>query len=718
MTDSEPPSQLWRSPWVRGIGVWFAYLGIAVFATWPLCWSPASTISTGFEFVSTVPLLNVWTLWWNSDRAAAGFHGYWDAPIFYPTKGTFAFSEAQPTMLIAAPIVWLTGSRVLAYNVYLLLILTLNGWSSQRLLQRVGHHPWLAFCGGVMSQMLPFIWWQSGVVQLTTLFGIVWTIHALLDVFDPKQTSGRGATFKDILSIGGVLTRSICNRSERPTHFVQDWKEHVARDVDWSGSAWRGLKLGTAFCLTYLLCNYWGLFLVMIVVPSSIWLWNISLFRFRFWGEIGLAAVLAFAVLAPLIHVQRSLAREHQWTREQSLIRSLSSHPRDFLDTPRTTSQKEHFAKRISSSDHNEQPETPETEVWSLFPGMDAPEDERRDLWPLGGGMLKLILAPIGLLAALAMRGRRRWGLFAATFALVAFGLSLGLTVRIASWVPGLAGECLYERLQQYVPGFSLIRSPFRFALFVQLAIVWLSVEALDLLNPGRWQRVRTAKIPEAPLADIDPPMATTETGTAELRVVLSDASTRPQSAKTLLIYWCLRCPLILQSLILICEVWPPRQGMYICPSAAKVPAWILWLRENSKPDDALICLPFPTGYTVHHYQETTVWMYWGTLHGRPLVNGYSGFFPERFMVFKDQLAVFYHGDEQPLIPQLKMYPWDSPGLKELNKCGARFAIVNRSFATRDDVWQHTATKFRWGWVTSDEQHELDIYEILPEDPE
>jgi hypothetical protein len=169
---------------------------------------------------------------------------------------------------------------------------------------------------------------------------------------------------------------------------------------------------------------------------------------------------------------------------------------------------------------------------------------------------------------------------------------------------------------------------------------------------------------------------------------------------------------LLVSSVILIIEVWPPRQGLFKCPDSA-APVWIQWLRENSSPEDVLVCVPFPIGYHVRNYEDTTIWMYWGMLHRRRLVNGYSGFFPTSFVRLKDELTQFHliQGDSAPR-PQLKLYPSDSPGLVHLNECGARFAVVKRTFASRDDVWQHPATKFRWAWVAGDEQHQLDIYEI------
>ena len=98
------------------------YAAISLVIQWPLVGSLTTHISFGHEREITVPLLNLWTVWWNADRAAHGFQGYWNAPIFYPTEKTFVFSEAQPTSVIVAPLIGLTGNRALAYNVYQLLI--------------------------------------------------------------------------------------------------------------------------------------------------------------------------------------------------------------------------------------------------------------------------------------------------------------------------------------------------------------------------------------------------------------------------------------------------------------------------------------------------------------------------------------------------------------------------------------------------------------------
>ena len=159
-----------------------AYLVLAIVSTWPLARFGASALPLGTESAATVPLLNVWTIWWNADRAAHLYCGYWDAPIFAPTPGTFAFSEPMPTTVVVAPLVWFGGHRILAYNGFLLAALTLNGWTAFRLLRSMRLR-WLAcVLGGGLVEMLPLVHSELGVLQMVPLCGIVWTIHALVPV--------------------------------------------------------------------------------------------------------------------------------------------------------------------------------------------------------------------------------------------------------------------------------------------------------------------------------------------------------------------------------------------------------------------------------------------------------------------------------------------------------------------------------------------------------
>src|SRR5258708_1206453 len=75
----------------KAVPVGLMYAGLALWSTWPLLRNPATTLPLGPSQVATVPLFNLWTIWWNADRLRHGLKEYWEAPIFYPERDTFAF---------------------------------------------------------------------------------------------------------------------------------------------------------------------------------------------------------------------------------------------------------------------------------------------------------------------------------------------------------------------------------------------------------------------------------------------------------------------------------------------------------------------------------------------------------------------------------------------------------------------------------------------------
>ncbi len=176
--------------------------------------------------------------------------------------------------------------------------------------------------------------------------------------------------------------------------------------------------------------------------------------------------------------------------------------------------------------------------------------------------------------------------------------------------------------------------------------------------------------------------------------------------------------PLLVASLLVTFEVVPPPQSLHECRSPRDLPVWVMWLRDVAPSHEPVACLPFPTGINVKNYLATTEWMYWSTFHRHPLVNGYSGFFPNTFLEIKGGLEQFDHNGAKAVDgivqPQLKRYPANNPGLTQLNASGAEYVVVPRWFATRDDVWTHPATKFRWAWMTGDEAEQIDIYQVQP----
>lgn len=270
-----------RSRTVTRILVLIGYSLLAVWATWPLAPGMFQVLPVGDVGFTTVPLLNVWTMWWNSDRLLHGFQRYWDAPIFYPTPDTFAFSEPQLPTVLMSPVIWVTGSRIFAYNLYLLFSVILNGVFAERLLKIVGLNRPAAVIGGLAMLLLPIVHWQLDVLQLVPLWGILWTWSACVQA------------------------------AERPS-----WL--------------RGVELGAAFSATFLTCGHHGLFLAVLLM-GTVWVLPRRWLRLSTWMPWLVGAMVTLALIGPFVlHMQRALARD-EFLREKKMISDLSLRHKDYL---------------------------------------------------------------------------------------------------------------------------------------------------------------------------------------------------------------------------------------------------------------------------------------------------------------------------------------------------------------------------------------------------
>jgi hypothetical protein len=268
------------------IGAGLLFLGLASWSTAPLIFHVTTHLPAGAESADTVPLLNLWTIGWNVDRLHHGYRGYWDAPIFYPTRGTLALSEPQTVAgWFAWPLWQLLPSPASVYSVLLLLFLTLNGCVGYTLLRRWNVAWPVAVSGGAMITLLPIVHWQLGVFQLVSLWGICWTLCA-------------------------------CHTALR---------RRRVRD---------GLHVGLAFSCTYLLCCYFGLMLsILLLLCLPFWCGR-RLWDWRLWRCGGVAAATAAVLLAPVIMPQVAVARQHGVDFPLATIRELSVTPAHYRATP------------------------------------------------------------------------------------------------------------------------------------------------------------------------------------------------------------------------------------------------------------------------------------------------------------------------------------------------------------------------------------------------
>ena len=113
-----------RAAWREGALVVIAYSCLAVIATYPL------VLHLGRALPGDLgdPLFITWVLGWDAGRFLHGLSGFWDALIFFPSRHTLAFAEHMAGIAIfVAPVIWVTGNPILAYDIAFLLTYVLAG---------------------------------------------------------------------------------------------------------------------------------------------------------------------------------------------------------------------------------------------------------------------------------------------------------------------------------------------------------------------------------------------------------------------------------------------------------------------------------------------------------------------------------------------------------------------------------------------------------------
>jgi len=177
------------------------YVSLTLAYTWPL----PRHILHGVAHDAGDPLLNAWILWW-STKAVPLTATWWNAPIFYPAPGTFAFSEhLLGEAPLAAPIIALTGNALFGYNVTLLASYVLCGLGAYFLAFTLTRRHDAAFVAGVAYAFAPYRLAQLPHIQvLCSYFAPV--CLAALHRYD-REPGTRWAA----LAAGAWLMQSLAN---------------------------------------------------------------------------------------------------------------------------------------------------------------------------------------------------------------------------------------------------------------------------------------------------------------------------------------------------------------------------------------------------------------------------------------------------------------------------------------------------------------------------
>jgi hypothetical protein len=102
------------------------FVALAIVHTWPLASDPAHLA----RHDNRDTMLNEWIVAWVAHQAPRNPFHLFDANIFYPERYTLAYSEAMiPQAAMAAPLLAVGASPVLAYSLLLMAGFALTGWS-------------------------------------------------------------------------------------------------------------------------------------------------------------------------------------------------------------------------------------------------------------------------------------------------------------------------------------------------------------------------------------------------------------------------------------------------------------------------------------------------------------------------------------------------------------------------------------------------------------
>jgi hypothetical protein len=133
-------------------------------------------------------LLVTWIIGWDADRLRHGLRGLWDAPIFFPYRGTLAFSE---TMLgvagLVAPVYWMSADPVLTYNLAFLLEFAIAGAGMYLLARQLGVSRAAAFAAGMYYAFGPFRMSQYAHLQMVATGWIPIALFGLHRYFSTRR---------------------------------------------------------------------------------------------------------------------------------------------------------------------------------------------------------------------------------------------------------------------------------------------------------------------------------------------------------------------------------------------------------------------------------------------------------------------------------------------------------------------------------------------------
>ena len=565
-----------------------AYALIAVVMTWPL----AAGITRDVAWDLGDSVLNMWILAWDCEQLRGILQGHYshlthffDANIFHPSPLTLAYSEhLVPQAIEVFPVYVLTRNPILCYNLLFLSTFALSGLGMFLFAREVTGNTAAAFVGGLLFAFAPYRIPQSSHLQVLSSQWMPLAMYGFRRYFEGCRTRALiGATACVIL---------------------------------------QGLSSG-----------YYLLYFTPFAVAYAVWeMWrNGHLTDRRSWFALITAGAMAAVLVSPFVVPYLRVSRELQLTRSLSETTRLSA---DVYSYATASTVQRFWGGRIANVFPKREGELfpgaiplvlalvgigAAARTWSVRDARTRRTIIARLLWAVAllhafaaaatvlfrrltidlwlfdlrlGDVTQLLVRGaiaygIALYLSPSMRARAaafmRSGGFFVLALIAAAWLSLGPSPQVFGRPLDLASP--YRFLWTYVPGLEGLRVPARFAMIVALMLA-----ALGALGAAAIARMRR--------------------GVFVLAV-----------AAALFLYEAGAAPFVVNGM-------SPVQGLATPPARLQLPrrAPPLYGAVGQLPTDAVLA-DLPLGQADYDVRA----MYYSIERWRPIVNGYSGFFPPHY---------------------------------------------------------------------------------------
>jgi hypothetical protein len=636
-----------------------AYLAISIAATWPLVRGLGRDVA--WDLGDSV--LNMWILAWDCEqiRAILGgdfsrFATFFDANIFHPAPLTLAYSEHLiPQALQVFPVYLVSANPILCYNLVFLSTFVLSGLGMYLLVRELTGHALAGFVAGLLFAFAPYRLPQSSHVQVLSSQWMPFVFYGLTRYFETRRVRAlAGASVALVaqnLSCGYYLL--YFSPFGAAYAMWEVWRRGLMRDRrTWIELCGAGVFVAVAtapFLLPYaeLRDEVWGGRTIAEVsrFSADVYSYATAFSGQRIWGNLLHAYPKAEGELFPgAVPLLLALIGILMWGEASLPRREMAKAglaPRWFVSLLAILAVL-HAVGAVSALIMRRVT----IDFW-LFPVRLGNVTQLLLRAAILGGLVLLLSPGSRARAAAFMRSR---GFF--VFALfAAWWLSLGPSPAVLGRPLDLAAP--YRLLFEYAPGFGGLRVPARFAMIVALTLSVLAGYGAAWIAARRWGRLVLAGCVVAFLAEATQIPFVVNGMTATTKFNLPEA-----------------------------RLYRPARAPAVYKEAAQLPR-----------DSVLVELPL--GYPDFDLRA----MYYSLAHHRPILNGYSGFFPVSYGRLTFALS------ELPRHPALS--------LDALRQGGATHAIVHEgAFLAAEGV--DTSAALRRLGATELFRNGTDVLLVLP----